>query len=255
MKKRKLFIALTTAASAMLLLSACGSTNTDDSKKNNSKQTATSSSKKNAEKKVDLDSLELPQLSKEVATDEDLIEMETTDGNIKIKLFPKIAPKAVENFVTHSKEGYYNDVSFHRVIKDFMIQSGDPKGDGTGGESIWKEEFAPDISNQLYHINGALAVARTNGDVSEKTQGSQFYIVSNHDDQSDGLLSSKYPKKIIETYKQGGTPALDEQYTVFGQVIEGQDVVDKIAATETGENDKPKKDIKIKTIKVLQEAK
>ncbi|AQP53451.1 peptidylprolyl isomerase [Vagococcus penaei] len=254
MKRKQLFLGACTLLTATLLLSACGTTSKNDNVKKN-----TSSTEKVSESvvkdDVDLNTLDLPQLSKDVAADEDLVEMETSEGNIKIKLFPKLAPKAVENFMTHAKDGYYNNVSFHRVIKDFMIQSGDPDGTGSGGESIWKEEFAPEISNQLYHVNGALAVARTSGDVSEKTQGSQFYIVSNHDDQSDGLLASKYPEKIIEAYKDGGQPNLDFQYSVFGQVIEGQDIVDKIAATETSAQDKPTKDITIKKIAILQEAK
>ncbi|MGO2082619.1 peptidylprolyl isomerase [Vagococcus sp.] len=248
MKKSKWLVSLTSLALATLLLTACGSNKKEETTKKSTESSV-------VEKEVDLNSLELPQLSKEVAADEDLVEMITTEGNVKIKLFPKLAPKAVENFMTHAKEGYYNNVSFHRVIKDFMIQGGDPDGTGMGGESIWKEEFAPEISNQLYHINGALAVARSAGDITQKTQGSQFYIVSNHDDQEDGMLSEDYPDKIIETYKNGGRPDLDFNYSVFGQVIEGQDVVDKIANVETGEQDKPVKEVKIKEIKILQEAK
>lgn len=250
MKTKKWLVALTSLTMATLLLTACGS---NDKKEAASSSDKTESTKK--EKKVDLNSLELPQLSKEVAEDEDLVEMVTSEGSIKIKLFPKEAPKAVENFMTHAKEGYYKDVIFHRVIQDFMIQTGDPEGTGAGGESIWKEEFAPEISNSLYHINGALAVARSQGEITEKTQGSQFYIVSNGHDVSDGLLKDDYPDKIIAEYTKGGAPFLDGDYTVFGQVIEGQDVVDKIATTETGEADKPKKDITIKEIKILQEAK
>lgn len=251
MKTKKWLVALTSLTMATLLLTACGS---NDKKEAASSSDKTEETKK--EKKVDLNSLELPQLSKEVAEDEALVELITSEGSIKIKLFPKEAPKAVENFMTHAKESYYKDVIFHRVIQDFMIQTGDPEGTGAGGESIWKEEFAPEISNSLYHINGALAVARSGGDdITEKTQGSQFYIVSNGHDVSDGLLAEDYPEKIIEAYEKGGAPFLDKKYSVFGQVIEGQDVVDKIATTETGEADKPKKDITIKEIKILQEAK
>ena len=79
-----------------------------------------------------------PQLSTEVAEDEAEVKLVTTEGDIRIKLFPKQAPLAVENFLTHAKEGYYDGITFHRVINEFMIQTGDPKGDGTGGESIWK---------------------------------------------------------------------------------------------------------------------
>ena len=87
------------------------------------------------------------------------------------------------------------------------------------------------------------------------SQGSQFYIVQNDQDVSDGLLTEDYPTKIIEAYKKGGTPFLDGDYTVFGQVIDGMDVVDKIATVETDDNDKPKTEMKITKINVLQEAK
>lgn len=100
-------------------------------------------------------------MNTEVADNEDLVEMVTTKGTIKIKLFPELAPKAVENFMTHAKDGYYDGVTFHRVIQDFMIQGGDPEGNGTGGESIWGEGFETEISNQLYNIRGALSMART----------------------------------------------------------------------------------------------
>ncbi|MFY8330019.1 peptidylprolyl isomerase [Vagococcus carniphilus] len=256
MKKSKLLLASTGLLLSLFLLGACGSSS--DSKTKDSNETKQSTTAK--KDKVDLNKLELPQLNKEVADNEALVEMVTTEGNIKIKLFPEQAPKAVENFIKHSKDGYYNGVKFHRIMNDFMIQSGDPKGDGTGGESIWKEEFAPEISNQLYHLDGALSMARTGGEVSQKTQGSQFYIVHNTHDVSDGLLSEDYPEKIIEAYKKGGTPTLDFNYSVFGQVIDGMDIVDKIAKTEVeaspnGEMSVPKKEIKIEKIEVLQEAK
>ena len=87
-----------------------------------------------------------PQLSNEVSENEKLVEMETSMGTIKIKLFPEYAPKAVENFVKHSEEGYYDGLIFHRVIKDFMIQGGDPNGNGTGGESIYGKPFEDEFS-------------------------------------------------------------------------------------------------------------
>lgn len=226
----------------------------------NNVKTATSSTENSTEKttasstkeSVDLNSLALPQLDKKVAENEDLIEMVTTKGTIKIKLFPTLAPKAVENFMTHAKDGYYNGLTFHRVIKDFMIQGGDPKGDGTGGESIWGKGFETEISNQLYNIRGALSMARTQ---DPNSNGSQFFIVQNSEDVHDGLLKEDYPQAIINAYKNGGYPTLDGEYTVFGQVIEGMDVVDKIAAVETNSSDKPKEDIKIEKITILQEAK
>lgn len=250
--KKKIMLSVATLA-ALAVLGACNSTATTKSSDSSSATTTTSSS-------VDLNSLELPQLTDEVAENETLVEMVTSAGSIKIKLFPSLAPKAVENFVTHAKEGYYNGTKFHRVIEDFMIQGGDPKGDGTGGESIWGDPFENEISNQLYNIRGALAMANAGGDA---TNGSQFFIVQNSDDKSDGLAIQYYPEAIIEAYKKGGVPQLDGGYTVFGQVVDnGMEVVDKIATSETtgeansmGEDSQLKEDVTIKEIKILQEAK
>jgi len=242
-KKRILGVAL--LFSVALFIAGCNA---------NTTSTTSSSTKKTTEisTKVDVNKLDLPQLDPEIKANEDLVELQTDKGNIKMKLFPDIAPKAVENFITHAKKGYYDGLTFHRVINDFMIQGGDPKGDGTGGESIWGEGFAAEPSNQLYHIRGALAMAQSQ---QPNSIGSQFYIVQNKDDMSDGLLKGWVPDKIIDAYKKGGYFSLDGSYTVFGQVIEGMDVVDKIAAVKTDTNDKPETPVKIKTIKILQEAK
>ena len=99
--------------------------------------------------------------------------MHTTKGDIYIRFFPEAAPKAVENFTTHAKNGYYNGLTFHRVMKDFMIQGGDPKGDGTGGENIWKTEgFEDEFDKKLMNIRGSLAMANSGAN----TNGSQFFI-------------------------------------------------------------------------------
>ncbi|MBO0482500.1 peptidylprolyl isomerase [Candidatus Enterococcus courvalinii] len=244
MKKKKILLTLGLAA-ALLAVAGCSTNQTTTS------STKASTAESTTESSVDLNALELPQLTNEVATNEALVEMTTSEGTIKIKLFPELAPKAVENFLTHAKDGYYDGLTFHRVIKDFMIQGGDPKGDGTGGESIWGEGFETEISNQLYNIRGALSMARSQ---NPNSNGSQFFIVQNSDDVHDGLLKDDYPRAIIDAYKKGGYPSLDGSYTVFGQVIEGMDVVDKIAQVETDSNDKPTADVKIESIKVLQEA-
>lgn len=247
--KTKKFIAATALLTTLVLFAACGPKNEKKTADSSATETKTSES-------VDLNALELPQLSETVSEDEDLVEMVTTEGSIEIKLFPKQAPKTVENFITHAKDGYYDNVLFHRVIENFMIQGGDPKGDGTGGESIWNGSFDDEISNQLYNIRGALSMANAGKDTQGNgTNGSQFFIVQNSDDMSDGLLKDYYPEKIIDAYKKGGTPHLDGKHTVFGQVTKGMDVVDKIAAAETAEQDKPKKDIRIEKINILQEAK
>jgi peptidyl-prolyl cis-trans isomerase A (cyclophilin A) len=249
--KTKKFIAATALLASLALFSACGAKT-----EKKTADTSTDSSETKSSESVDLNALDLPQLSDKVSEDEDLVEMVTTEGTIEIKLFPKQAPKTVENFITHAKDGYYNNVTFHRVIENFMIQGGDPKGDGTGGESIWNGTFDDEISNQLYNIRGALSMANAGTDENGKgTNGSQFFIVQNQDDASDGLLKDDYPQKIIDAYKNGGTPYLDKKHTVFGQVTKGMDVVDKIAAADTDANDKPKKEIKIEKINILKEAK
>lgn len=176
----------------------------------------------------------------------DKIAIINTDfGSIKVRLFSKEVPKAVSNFEGLSKRGYYVGTIFHRVIKDFMVQGGDPKGNGTGGESMWGKPFEDEINSQLIHLRGALAMANR----GPNTNGSQFYIV-----QASGvdkeLLSQmglgEEKAKMYQTY--GGTPWLDGKYTIFGQVFEGMDIVDKIADSDVGEGNKPLKDIKITSI-------
>ncbi len=114
-----------------------------------------------------------PQLSKEVAANEALVVMNTTLGPIKIKLFPEQAPKTVENFLTHAENGYYDGIIFHRVIKDFMIQGGDPTGTGMGGESIYGDTFEDEFTMDLFNLRGAFPWQMRVLD----TNGSQFFIV------------------------------------------------------------------------------
>ena len=102
-----------------------------------------------------------------------IVTLHTSMGDVKMMLFPQAAPKAVENFVQHCKDGYYDGVTFHRVIEDFMIQGGDPKGNGTGGESIWGESFEDEFSENLYNFRGAVSMANA----GYGTNGSQFFIV------------------------------------------------------------------------------
>lgn len=211
--------------------------------------------------KLNSESTVFPQLSKEVAKNEASVIMHTSKGDITIKLFPEEAPLAVENFLTHAKEGYYNNVLFHRVINDFMIQSGDPQGNGTGGQSIWNGKdakidsgrgFKNEISDHLYNLRGALSMANAGPD----TNGSQFFIVQNKQDVSKALDPSIYPEKIIKAYKEGGFPNVmggDGNYTVFGQVINGMDVVDAIAGVAKNESDKPNEDITITSIEVTKD--
>lgn len=192
-----------------------------------------------------------PQLSNEVAANEALVVMNTTMGPIKIKLFPEQAPKTVENFLTHAENGYYDGIIFHRVIEDFMIQGGDPTGTGMGGASIYGDTFEDEFSMELFNLKGALSMANA----GPGTNGSQFFIVhaSEVPGSADQMKKGGWPEEIAEAYvEKGGTPHLDQKHTVFGQVIEGMDVVDKIAKVKKGRQDKPVEDISIESIEILQ---
>lgn len=139
--------------------------------------------------------------------------IETTMGTVKIRLFPQFAPKAVENFIAHAKEGYYENTKFHRVIKDFMIQGGDPKGDGTGGASIWKTPFVDEVSDILHNFRGALSMANS----GPNTNGSQFFIVQNGQPMTD----ADWEKSLSGIYMQR---QLYEAYARLLPLTEGKDV-------------------------------
>ncbi|KAI1503245.1 hypothetical protein F5X99DRAFT_121015 [Biscogniauxia marginata] len=145
----------------------------------------------------------------------------TTYGDIHIRLFPDAAPKAVENFVTHAKRGYYNGTIFHRVIRKFMIQGGDPLGDGTGGESIWGKEFEDEFSTLRHDKPYTVSMANA----GPNTNGSQFFITTEK------------------------TPWLDNKHTIFGRAVQGLDVVHKIENARTYK-EKPEEDIKILNIDI-----
>lgn len=177
--------------------------------------------------------------------------MKTNLGEISLRLFPEFAPKTCENFVAHIKNGYYNGVIFHRVIKDFMIQSGDPTGTGMGGESIWGESFEDEFNFELRHFRGALSMANA----GLNTNGSQFFIVQNSGISKDYInhlrngKSEMYTDEIIDAYdKNGGAFWLDFKHSVFGQVFNGIEVVDKIANFPCS-NDRPLEDIVIEEIR------
>nr|WP_068127766.1 peptidylprolyl isomerase [Nosocomiicoccus ampullae] len=191
------------------------------------------------------------QMDKTVLENEQSVVIKTNKGDITVRLFADKAPKTVENFVTHAKNGYYDGQILHRIIKDFMIQGGDPTGTGMGGVSIWDEDFEDEFHEELFNFRGALSMANR----GPNTNGSQFFIVEairvpmNMLGQLEG---AGYPEEVIKTYADlGGTPWLDNRHTVFGQVIEGMDVVDDIASVTTGPMDKPVEDIVIETIEVL----
>jgi len=147
-----------------------------------------------------------------------IVELQTNQGTIVLKMFPKASPLAVENFVTHARNGYYNGTIFHRVIKGFMIQGGDPTGTGRGGESIWHKEFKNENTPNLVFDRPYLLAMANRG---PNTNGSQFFITV------------------------APAPWLNGGYTIFGEVIGGKDVVKKIENTQTGRADRPVHDQKI----------
>lgn len=233
-------------------------------------------------------------------TDGPIAVMHTSMGDITLRLYPEVAPKTVENFVTHAKNGYYNGLTFHRIIKEFMIQGGDPTGTGAGGESIWGAPFEDECSQELHNFRGALSMANA----GPNTNGSQFFIVQNSkcavDDidslaaqvacyellndakrriqvmeealedapkiqsyidevngalnayQSEGLPENKkeYCTEVAKKYAEvGGTFHLDFAHTVFGQVIEGLEIVDAIAEVKT-KGDRPAEPVTITSIEI-----
>ena len=181
--------------------------------------------------------------------------MHTSMGDIKIKLFPEQAPLTVDNFTKHSRDGYYNGLIFHRVIKDFMIQGGDPTGTGMGGESIYGQSFKDEFDPMLHNLRGALSMANA----GPNTNGSQFFIVQ-ADTVPDGMIGQMkqladrgFPADITEAYENlGGTPWLDFKHSVFGQVYEGMDVVDAIAAVKVGAGDKPVVPVTIDSVEIIE---
>lgn len=175
--------------------------------------------------------------------------IKTNHGDIVIQLFPEEAPMTVENFVRLAQKGYYDGVTFHRVISNFMIQGGDPEGTGAGGQSIWGHNFEDEFSNELFNLRGALSMANA----GPNTNGSQFFIVQNKNMPKrfiQQLRDAQYPEEVVKAYKQGGTPWLDHRHTVFGHVTEGMDVVDEIAKVAKDGNDKPLEDVVITTVEI-----
>ncbi|MHA7611220.1 peptidylprolyl isomerase [Weissella viridescens] len=171
-------------------------------------------------------------------------QFETTKGIIKFRLFPEQAPKTVENFMGLISDNYYDGTIFHRVIADFMLQGGDPSGTGMGGTSIYGKKFNDEFSSELFNFRGALSMANS----GPNTNGSQFFIVQATRVPAKMLhsLKGEVSDEVIDYYAQnGGTPWLDGRHTVFGQVIEGMDVVDAIAKTKVDYADKPKENIEI----------
>lgn len=236
------------------MLTGCGDevTNNTTNKANNMTNTAKNSLKEESKVSVDYGQaatkqMELPEAGETVA-----IFHIRNYGDVKVKFFEEVAPKAVENFVTHAKEGYYNGVTFHRVINEFMIQGGDPEGTGMGGESIWGTDFEEELSPELVPYRGSLCMA-SRGLQNSPSLGSQFFITqAEYNGQMANYMQAQgYPADLLEQYKNyGGYLSLYQEYTVFGQVYEGMEIVDRIAAVETDENDKPVEDVVIENIEI-----
>ena len=194
--------------------------------------------------------LHFPQVDIE-AVEGPIATIKTNHGDMRIKLFPEHAPKTVANFIALSKDSYYDGVIFHRIIKDFMIQGGDPTGTGMGGESVYGESFEDEFSEELYNVRGALSMANA----GPNTNGSQFFIVQNQHlpYSKKEIARGGWPEPIAEIYaEQGGTPHLDRRHTVFGQLADeaSYKVLDAIAGVETGAMDKPVDDVVIETIEI-----
>lgn len=193
--------------------------------------------------------MQYPQLNLAAATGPQ-VTIKTNLGEITIQLFEKQAPKTVNNFIQLAEKGYYDGVIFHRVIPDFMIQGGDPTGTGRGGKSIYGKAFEDEFSDELFNFTGAVSMANA----GPNTNGSQFFIVSNEHVPANMIEQMKvvgYPEEIIDHYaKVGGTPWLDHRHTVFGQVINGMDIVKKISQAKRDNMDKPKKDIIMEKVTV-----
>lgn len=163
-------------------------------------------------------SISLTHAQEDTSVKSPVVVFETNQGNIEFKLYSDIAPKTVENFVGLVKKGYYNGIIFHRVIKQFMIQGGDPTGTGMGGESLWGGKFEDEFSStKIFDKPGILAMANA----GPGTNGSQFFITT-------------IP-----------TPWLNNRHTIFGEVTSGYDVVQKIEGTKVGAGDRPVQEQKI----------
>lgn len=300
--KKKILIkgicaALVLAMSSVMLLSGCG----DNGTSSGTQSAASGTSSENVElvdfKDIGIErniyhdeehkagyQLKQPEKGEQVAV------MHTSMGDISMRFFPEAAPKTVENFIKHAKDGYYDGLTFHRVIEDFMIQGGDPEGTGSGGTSIYGDKFEDEFSDKLFNLRGSVAMANSGYD----TNGSQFFINQKPAKSFEGwdslesqwaeihqMLSQYIASGALQTFTQninyiycldtdevpddvkklytdnGGNPtldgafnAIDRGHTVFAQVYDGMDIVDKIAAVEVDGSSKPAKDITIDKIEI-----
>jgi cyclophilin family peptidyl-prolyl cis-trans isomerase len=190
-----------------------------------------------------------------------LVDIETSFGTMRVELSKK-TPLHTANFLKLANEGYYDELLFHRVIWEFMIQGGDPNSrNAPAGQALGmggpEYQIPAEITKELIHSKGALSAARTNNP-EKKSSGSQFYVVQGRKlddaalDQMESFGGKKYTAEQRAAYKEiGGTPHLDMEYTVFGHVIDGLGIIDQIAAVKTAPGDRPLSDVKMK-IKVVK---
>lgn len=265
MRIQKRFLTIFLAAAVVIPFSACSSGSGSNVRKDDGKKIGYQ--------------LEAPAQGEEVAV------LTTSMGTVKIRLFPEAAPKAVENFKGLIRKKYYDGLTFHRVIKDFMIQTGDPTGTGRGGASIWNKPFEDEFNSNLLNVRGAVAMANS----GKNTNGSQFFInqagpsaFQGWSQYEQGYSYFKKSKmtvsdfvnqygsywidmdKATDEYRRfyeahGGSPHLDGYYniagtghTVFGQVFSGMDVVDKIASVEVDSGGKPNSPVKIVKAEIIK---
>lgn len=253
MKKTSSFIAL----AAILILSACGANK--ETKKEQEEPV-------NENTEIQTEQVDTPVIpaSAEPEKKQKMVEITTDYGTMTIRLYDE-TPLHRDNFLKLAEEGFYNDLLFHRIIKGFMIQGGDPNSKGAAPE-VQLGNGGPgytvpaEFRNGLYHKKGALAAARLGDQMNPQraSSGSQFYIVQGAPvpqpqlQQLAARSGIQYTPEQIEMYTTvGGTPFLDGQYTVFGEVVEGLDVIDKIAAVQTRPGDRPVQDVKM-TVRVVK---
>ena len=270
MYKKRLLKLSVIAALCALSIAGCGKKDTNNVENNNltisvaptqEVQREEPSLNKEAKKLIQFADLEKGDLIAEIIVKD--------YGTMKLRLFPEQAPKAVENFVTHAKDGYYDNLTFHRILEEFMIQGGDPEGTGTGGESIWETPFEDEFSDDLYPFRGALCMANS----GSNTNGSQFFVVQSDETEvkrlSD-LVLEKYKLSMIDYVQKGyattitqeeldsfltygGTPWLTRHHTVFGQLIEGFDVLDAIATAKLADpSGMPATPVVIETVQISE---
>ena len=191
----------------------------------------------------------LPQLNSPAVGDT-IVTITTNKGTIRAILFDKAAPQTVTNFIKLTDSGYYDGMIIHKAIADFVIQMGDPTAEGNGGDSFNGVGIPLEYNESLHNFTGALGMAFNTDGLAY----SQFYIVAGSEvseEYVDAMRSAGYATNVIEAYQElGGQPSLDYEYTIFGQVFEGLDIVQEIANSKTDKWNRPKKDVIVSSVSI-----